>query len=201
MFKHKRNTLVAWLLRACTVTRWPLMRCVNKENVAQHSYDTAVLAYRLAVIAKIRFEKDVNPERVCTLALLHDCVEAAGMTDVPTPLKYYDPVLTKKLKELEDEVAQSLVETESDEKMREYMRPFIQQSLAPEYEKKLVKAADDLSAYIYAQTKTLNGSKEFGQASAKLYQKVNDHYAKHQEVAYFVENELAPCLKSLDDLA
>ena len=69
------------------IRRWSLMRSGETENVAEHSYETAVLAYALAVIGKRVYGKDLDPDRIASSALFHDFSEAVT-GDMPTPVKY-----------------------------------------------------------------------------------------------------------------
>ncbi|MCG9576042.1 5'-deoxynucleotidase [Vibrio tubiashii] len=200
MFKLNIDTVVSWLLRARFLQRWPLMKTDGTDSVSTHCYETAVIAFKIGVIAKVIFDKPVSPERIATLALTHEASEAAGVSDVPSPVKYANPAITDAIKALEAQVEESLVETISDDAVKEYMRPYIQQSYADPYEKRLVKAADDIAAYIYATQRLNEGSREFAKASRKLLLKVNQHANDFREVAYFYEKVLPHCLKSLDEL-
>ena len=77
----------AHLFRMKLINRWPLMRNINTENVAEHSHQVALVAHMLAVIERQYFGGDLDPERVATLALFHDASEVLT-GDLPTPVKY-----------------------------------------------------------------------------------------------------------------
>ncbi|MDF9399148.1 5'-deoxynucleotidase [Vibrio sp. 1180_3] len=202
MFTHKKNTLVAWLLRSRNLTRWPLMHTFRNETVAQHSFEVAVIAYKLAVIAKVRFSMDVNPERVCTLAVMHEAQEAAGLSDLPSPLKYANPELTSMIKKIEESIENSLLNTESDEMIRDYITPMINQRSNSDSERFIVKTADYLSMFIKASGEYNDGNREFSDVIKKLTIELDNRRKNpdHPEVEYFVLKYLPECLKTLDEL-
>ncbi|MEY2843901.1 MAG: hypothetical protein RI920_1938, partial [Pseudomonadota bacterium] len=66
----------AHLARLRFIKRWGLMRNAVDEDVAQHSWDVAVLAHALAVISQQVFGRAVDPNAVAAKALFHDATEA-----------------------------------------------------------------------------------------------------------------------------
>ena len=82
----------AVLSRMKHIRRWGLMRSTREENLCEHSFETAVLAHALAVLRNERFGGHVSPERAAALALFHDASEIFT-GDLPTPVKYDNPVL------------------------------------------------------------------------------------------------------------
>ncbi|OEE37271.1 hypothetical protein A1QO_03985 [Vibrio genomosp. F10 str. ZF-129] len=199
MFNHIPNSALAWNLRAQTITRWPLMRSMVEENVAEHCYATAQIAFQLAVIAKVKFNKSVNPERVATLAVFHEVSESAGVSDVPSPVKYANPEVTKAIKELERQVEESLLASEEDNEIREYLKPFYLQSYANDYEKCLCKTADNIAAFLKAHDELSMSNHEFTKAINNLQKKL-DQSAKEPEIQYFMEKYLPQCKLTLDEL-
>ena len=69
---------------------WGLMRNTQEENIQEHTLQTAMIAYHLAVLRNRRFGGDVNPERAAVLAMYHDVTEIFT-GDMPTPVKYFTP--------------------------------------------------------------------------------------------------------------
>lgn len=49
------------LLRMKYIDRWSLMRNTQRETLAEHTIDTAILAHALAVIGQTRFHRSVDP--------------------------------------------------------------------------------------------------------------------------------------------
>ena len=62
----------AMLSRMKYIRRWGLMRNTQEENIQEHTLQTAMIAYHLAVLRNRRFGGDVNPERAAVLAMYHD---------------------------------------------------------------------------------------------------------------------------------
>ena len=82
----------AYLSRLRLIRRWSLMRNTVPENDAEHSLQVAMIAHAIAVIARDRYGKQVDPEHVLSLAVYHDATEV--MTgDLPTPVKYHNDEL------------------------------------------------------------------------------------------------------------
>lgn len=54
----------AMLSRMKYIRRWGLMRNTQEENIQEHTLQTSMIAYHLAVLRNRRFGGDVNPERV-----------------------------------------------------------------------------------------------------------------------------------------
>ena len=61
----------AHLARMKLIYRWPLMRNVTHENIAEHSLQVGMVAHGLAVIGNTFFDKDYNSVAENTLALQH----------------------------------------------------------------------------------------------------------------------------------
>ena len=59
----------AYLSRLKLIRRWGLMRNTHTENDAEHSLQVAMIAHGLAVIARERYHKPVEPEHVLALAV------------------------------------------------------------------------------------------------------------------------------------
>ena len=83
------NDFFAYVNRLKYIERWGLMRRTESENLWEHSFQTAVLAHCLALIAKNELGKKADENRVAARALFHDVTEALT-GDLPTPVKYYD---------------------------------------------------------------------------------------------------------------
>jgi Predicted hydrolases of HD superfamily len=78
------HSFFAYLSRLRLISRWSLMRNSVPENDAEHSLQVAMIAHAIAVIARDRYGRDVNPEHVLSLAVYHDATEV--MTgDLPPP--------------------------------------------------------------------------------------------------------------------
>jgi len=151
----------AYIGRMRNITRWALMRNTFSENVQEHSHMVAVLAHALAVIRLRVFGGQIDPGAVAVAALYHDAPEILT-GDMPTPIKYYDP---------EIEAAYRRVEAVAEDKLIAMLPAELRADYAPilrasdEETRRLVKAADKLSAYIKCVEELKAGNLEFRPAA------------------------------------
>lgn len=160
------NTFFAWMSRLRLIRRWGLMHPVQPENDAEHSLQTAVIAHGIAVIARDRYQADVVPEQVVTLAVYHDASEVFT-GDMPTPVKYRDPALLAAFHQMEENACRRLSAS-----LPAVMRPAFDPYLFPDGDSrawKIVKAADKISAWAHCQEELRLGNREFAQAADKLF--------------------------------
>ena len=151
----------AYLSRLKLIRRWSLMRNTVPENDAEHSLQVAMIAHAIAVIARDRYGKQVNPEHVLSLAVYHDATEV--MTgDLPTPVKYHNDELRGAYHRLEALSADRLLAL-LPEDLQPSFSPYMKQDSG--YEHTLVKAADRISAYIKCMEEQRAGNREFDYAA------------------------------------
>ena len=184
------------LLRMKYIDRWALMRSTQRETLAEHTLDTAILAHALAVIGQTRFQKDVCPERAAALAMFHDASEIIT-GDMPTPVKYSSPGLRDAYKALETESVDSMTRLLPPE-LAEEISPFITGSLLTAEEKRLLKAADRLSALVKCMEEQRSGNHEF---DAALRQQREALEGMHCPEADWFMAHCLPCFtQNLDEL-
>ena len=97
----KEDNFYAYISRMKYINRWGLMRNTIPENIKEHSYDVAVIAHALAIIANNRFGGSYEPEKAAMYAMFHDTNEIIT-GDLPTPVKYFNPEIKRSYGELED---------------------------------------------------------------------------------------------------
>ena len=136
----------ALLARMKYITRWSLMHSTRPESLSEHTCDTALLAHILCLIARRYTGTPCRPKTVAVAALYHDAPEIIT-GDMPTPVKYSSPGLRDAYKALEAESVDSMTRLLPPE-LAEEVSPFITGSLLTAEEKRLLKAADRLSALI-----------------------------------------------------
>ena len=154
----------AYLSRLRLIQRWSLMRNTVPENDAEHSLQVAMIAHAIAVIARDRYGKKVDPEHVLSLAVYHDATEV--MTgDLPTPVKYHNEELRGAYHRLESLSADRLLAL-LPEDLRSSFTPYMKQE--PGYEHTLVKAADRISACIKCMEEQRAGNREFDYAAENI---------------------------------
>ena len=186
----------AYMARMKLIRRWSLMKSVTDENIAEHSAQVAQIAHAIAVIANRVYGKDVNADRITTLALYHESSEVIT-GDLPTPIKYYNPRIREAYKDIEGVANQKLLSMLPDELKEDYT-PLVDQ---PDdcYAHTVVKAADKLSAYIKCVEELRSGNREFAKAEVALKKEV-DAYLVLPEVKYFCDTFLDSFSKTLDEL-
>lgn len=200
MFKHKENSFVAWIMRLKWIKRWPLMHSLMPEQVATHSFEVAIIAHNIALIGVDKFNREYNPSDICVAALYHEASESAGLSDIPSPVKYANPDITEAVKDLERNIEQSLIENATPQYLQKHLRPFVIQNHLDPIVKGIVKSADDIAAY-FKTTEEINLSNmEFHGANISQKQKVLEACKKYPEVKEFYDTQLPPCLMTLDQL-
>ena len=155
----------AYLDRLKLIRRWGLMRNTVTENDMEHSMQTALIAHGLAALAKVRYQRDVDPEHVVMMALYHDVSEVIT-GDLPTPVKYKTPEIQDAYRSLEAHAKEQLLDMLPDD-----MKPYFQSYIQPDEntcEWQLVKAADRISAYLKCISEEKMGNREFLQAKATI---------------------------------
>lgn len=158
------NNFFAYLSRMRYIDRWGLMRNTFQENIQEHSHMVSVLAHALAVIGKEKFGAGVDPGEAAVAGLYHDAPEILT-GDLPTPVKYDNPVIKEAYKAVESVAADKLLSMLPQE-LAPAFAPYVREELEPEL-LKVVKAADKLSAYLKCVEEVKAGNEEFRQAQAQ----------------------------------
>jgi len=161
----------AYLDRMKLIRRWGLMRNTMAENDMEHSMQTALIAHGLAVIAKARYHREIDPESVTMIALYHDASEVIT-GDLPTPVKYKTPYIQDAYRDLEKHARNQLLDM-----LPQDLRPHFAAYVQPDestLEWKLVKAADRISAYLKCVEEEKMGNREFDQAKATVLASIED---------------------------
>ena len=186
----------ALLARMKYITRWSLMHSTRAESLSEHTCDTALLAHMLCLIARQYTGTPCRPKTVAVAALYHDAPEIIT-GDMPTPVKYRNPALRDAYKALESESVRSMTGL-LPETLSEEVFPFISGELLTAEEKRLLKAADRLSALIKCMEEQRSGNHEF---DAALAQQKTALEAMHcPEADWFMEHCLPCYTQNLDEL-
>lgn len=186
----------AMLSRMKYIERWSLMWNSNRENISEHSQETAMLAHILAVISNVRLQNHLNAERAALLGLYHDVPEIIT-GDMPTPIKYYNEEIHSAFKKVEQSACEKLLEM-LPEDIKEVYKPLFFEQEPDSYLTKLVKAADKLSAFIKCIEEEKAGNNEFTHAKKTIIKSIET--MKLKEVEIFCEEFLPSYYKTLDEL-
>ena len=189
------NEFYALLGRMRYITRWGLMRNTFSENIAEHSYQTAVLAHALALIRRdvLRLPTP-DPDRCAVAALYHDASEILT-GDLPTPIKYYNPEIKTAYKQVERVAGERLLNMLPPELRASYEHDVLEddEALAP-----IVKGADKLSAHIKCLEELKAGNTEFDTAARQTWEAIQA--MDRPELNWFVEHCLGAFALNLDQL-
>ncbi len=183
----------AMLSRMKNIYRWGLMRNVKPENLSEHTLETAFVAHSLAVIAKRRLKKNIDPNFVACTALFHDTSEIIT-GDMPTPVKYYNSDIKSAYKKIEKVAEKRLLDMLPEDLLPDFVPLF-----EPDCEtEKLVKAADKISALIKCIEEENMGNKEFASAKESTLKSIKD--LESEEADIFIEEFLNSYSLNLDQL-
>ncbi len=152
----------AMLSRMKNIHRWALMRNTRQENICEHSHEVAVLAHALALLTNRHHNGNADPAKCVMLALYHDVPEIIT-GDMPTPVKYHNPIIRDAYREVESAACDTLVSKLPDDLRADYLA-LLSGDDASELERRIVKAADKLSALIKCVEELAQGNREFASA-------------------------------------
>ena len=176
----------AYLDRLKLIKRWGLMRNLQPENDMEHSMQVAFIAHGLSIIGKTKFNRDIEPEKVVTMALYHDASEVIT-GDMPTPVKYMNPKLRGAYQDIEIHARTQLLSLLPKDMQADF-KPYIspnEDSLSWCY----VKAADRISAYLKCLEEEKMGNKEFLQAKDTIFKSILEYEKVKNlpEISVFIE--------------
>mgnify|MGYP003553078900 FL=1 len=173
MMKHrgakesmKKNHFYAMLSRMKYINRWGLMRNTRNENLCEHSLEVAYVAHALGIINNELFGGDINAERLAVLGMYHDVTEIIT-GDMPTPIKYYNPLIRDAYKEVEQVAEEQMLSGISPD-IRERYRGVLLETEEEAELWKYVKAADKISAYIKCMEEKKTGNRDFEDAEVTI---------------------------------
>ncbi len=191
----KNNTFFAMLSRMKYINRWGLMNCTQRENLSEHSLETAIIAHALAIIGNKRLNKNIDADRVAVAAIFHDCSEIIT-GDMPTPIKYYNEQIKNVYKDIENAASDKLLSKLPDD-LREEYSPFLTHNEKNYELYKYVKAADKLSALIKCIEELKMGNEEFKTAKQSILSAIEKLGV--EEAAIFMEEFLPAYSLTLDE--
>lgn len=197
MLNEKEHSFFAMMARLKFINRWALMRNSREENLSEHSLETAMIAHALCTIGNKRLNKTLNADRAAVTALYHDASEIIT-GDMPTPVKYLNSSIKKIYKEIEHNACEKLLELLPEDLKEEYrgiLEPSEGELL---YERRLIKAADKLSAYIKCLEEKKAGNNEFKKAETTILDSIEKMELK--EAGIFIKEFIPAYSKTLDEL-
>ncbi len=188
------NHFYAYMARLKLIRRWSLMRNTQPENDAEHSLQVAIIAHGIALIAKTRYGRDVNPEHIVTLAVYHDAGEVLT-GDMPTPVKYHSKEMRDAFCRVEEQAVGRLSAMLPDELRQEILPYMLEENT---YAREIVKAADRISAYAKCIEELRAGNHEFDAAAQAILKSIDA--ISWPEVKDFVREMMPSFALTLDEL-
>lgn len=186
------TSFYSYLSRMKNINRWGLMRNTRRENLQEHSMETAVLAHALALLHNRRFGGNVDCNRIAVQALFHDAAEIIT-GDMPTPVKYASTELREAYRKVEREAEGTLISLLPADLKEDYLPLF-----RPDAEQeRFVKAADKLSALIKCMEEKNMGNHEFDVAYTTLLSTLREMHFPPVDV--FLEEFLPSYALTLDE--
>lgn len=191
-----KHHFFAYLSKMRWIYRWGMKRNAIQENVMEHSFEVAVIAHNLAIVARELFDTDVDPRDVAIAALYHDASEVLT-GDLPSPIKYHNKKIRDAYKEVERAAELEMVAT-LPATLQLHYRDILQQEHLPEKVKKIVKAADLIASLIKCKAEVNAGNAEFDKAVVDVEQRLAK--SSMPEVDYFLQNFMPSFDLTLDEL-
>ena len=183
----------AMLSRMKNIYRWGLMRNTKTENLSEHSLEVAFIAHALGIISNKKFGGNIDANSLAVKAMFHDTSEIIT-GDMPTPIKYYNPEIKSVYKQ---------IETVAEDKLISYLPDYMKEELSDIYkntnenEKRLIKAADKISAYIKCLEELKMGNREFAVAEKSTEKAILDMNCPEAEI--FMNDFIESFNLSLDE--
>ena len=184
----------AFLSRMKYIGRWGLMRLTTPENIAEHSLQVAWVAHALAVIENKLFGGNYDACKIGMMGAYHETSEVIT-GDLPTPIKYFSPEMKTAYKKVEKVAEKRILETLPVEIADEFV--FLVQPNGDE--KKLVKYADRLTAYIKCIEEIKCNNAEFASAKETIEKELRGY--KSKSVDYFMDTFIEAFRLTLDEIS
>lgn len=192
----------ATIARMKYIERWALMRNAREENLSEHSMEVGMIAHALCTLGNIRFGKHLDADRAALIGIYHDASEIIT-GDMPTPVKYYNRQIRSAYKEVEAAAEDHLLDRLPQDLRPVYEDIFHGRTEDEEevYMRRLIKAADKLSALIKCIEEENAGNREFRTARISTEKTLQQMAEDFPEVRTFMEEFLPPYGSTLDELA
>ena len=187
-----KNNFYAVMSRMKNIYRWGLMRNTRRENLSEHSFEVAQIAHALAIINNKRLGGKVDPNFTAVAAMYHDSSEIIT-GDMPTPIKYYNNEIKSAYKQIEAVAEVQLRELLPDDFKQEFSEIY-----SPNDDtKRLIKAADKISALIKCTEELNMGNREFAVAEKSTLKAIKEMNCPEANI--FLEEFIPGFSLSLDE--
>lgn len=175
------------------------MYCVKPENIAEHSHQVAIIAHLLAETRNKLYDGTLDANKIAMIALYHDASETR-FGDIVSPTKYANKEIAREFKHIETLAEKECVASLPKPFQATFSNIIVQQNIDPEI-KKVIKAADILSAYLKAKDELNHHNNEFLHVKEKLDKKLEKLTQEMPEVDYFLKTFAQACTATVDKLS
>ncbi|MFL0798239.1 MAG: 5'-deoxynucleotidase [Cellvibrionaceae bacterium] len=190
----------AYISKMRWILRWGMKRNAIPENVMEHSFEVASIAYTLAEIRNRLYlnegEEPLDANAIAVAALFHDASEVLT-GDLPSPIKYHNAKIRDAYKEVERTAEREILATLPEE-LQPAFEPFLLEENIPPEQKAIVKAADMIAAYLKCTAEVNAGNPEFDRAQTYVEERLEE--IELPEVKYFREVFLPSFSLTLDEI-
>lgn len=188
------SNFFALMARMKYIRRWGLMKSTREENIQEHSLQTAMIAHMLALIGNKIYNKNYDADSIAVKAMYHEASEIIT-GDLPTPIKYYNSEIKSAYKQIEAYATDEICAMLPDEFKGDFT-PILK--IEDAEEKKIVKYADRICAYLKCVEEVNAGNSEFVDAKNSI--KTDIDKIDSPEVKYFMLNFVGGFDLTLDKL-
>ncbi len=159
-----------------------------------------MIAHLLCTIGNVRYGRTLDADKAALIGIYHDATEIIT-GDMPTPVKYYNAEIKSAYKEVESVAAKRLLSKLPEDLVPVYTEIFFKgEDEKEQYMRRLVKAADKLSALIKCIEEERAGNSEFSTAKASTQKALLQMSRELPEIRDFMEEFLPPYGNTLDEL-
>lgn len=184
----------AYLSKLKYVNRWGIMRNTAYENDMEHSMQVTMVAHSLCEIKNCLFGGHVDREKVLLYAMYHEASEVIT-GDLPTPIKYYNQDILDSFKEMEHLATKKIFAMLPKELQPSYL--FMCEDEDNE-ERRIVKAADKICAYLKCIEEWKMGNSEFSKAKESILKAIRNLH--REEVDYWMDHFAESFALTIDKL-
>lgn len=170
------------------------MRNTRRENVAEHSYITALISHALCTVENELYGGSLDADKAAVIALYHESAEVFT-GDLPTPVKYHSEEMRTAYKKIESKAERKLLGFLPEELGRVFASAVSPDKNSAEY--KFVKYADKIAALIKCNEELAAGNGEFGAAKKSIEDELRGYKVK--SVDYFIDRFVSSFGLSLDE--
>jgi len=191
-----RSHFFAYISKLRWLQRWGMKRNVINENVMEHSWEVATIAHVLALVKNRYFDGELDVNAVVVAALYHDCSEVIT-GDMPSPIKYHTPEITRAYKAIEQQAGFELLNLLPADLQQDFRKVLIHEELSDEIQR-VIKSADTICAWIKCRAEVQAGNAEFARAEEDVRGRLEK--IDSPEVRYFMDTFAPSYGLTLDEL-